>query len=143
MGLDSYSKVARSQCIHRMPTFKFTWELQWQNQPLSIHRESTQEINSLPDSCHGTMGSVQAELGLRSRCVTSWKQRVRWSVSQGGAYLYLQSRQANKHSDSLAAVPRDWWGGMHPQPTWPPGPPFARMGVFPDALFQPINDSFP
>lgn len=53
--------------------------------------------------------------------------------------------RADKQTSILTAQqqsPGAGGGGTHLQPTWPPGPLFARMGLFPAALSHPINDSF-
>lgn len=62
-GLDSHlPSLPEVNAYTQMPTFKLTREVQWQNQPLSIHREFTREPDSSPDSCHVTAVSMQVEL---------------------------------------------------------------------------------
>ena len=76
------------------------WEVQWLNQPSSIHRESVGEANSSPDSCHVIWTQCKWSWLWDQGKVTSWMERVWWSVSQGGAYL------SSKLSDSKQQSPR-------------------------------------
>lgn len=63
LGLDSHLPSSpEANAYTRTPALKLTREVQWQNQPLSSHREFTREADPLPDTCHVTAGSMQVEL---------------------------------------------------------------------------------
>ena len=50
------------------------WEVQWLNQPSSIHRESVGEANSSPDSCHVIWTQCKWSWLCDQGKVTSWME---------------------------------------------------------------------